>query len=336
MATTQTLNIKYVKTIGLVNNQPTGRGFANPVDLALAKDGRILVLNRGAPRFTRVGVCNLDEDYLYEIGALGDDDGQFRLPTALALDSRERVFIADEYNHRISVFDLSGKYLSRWGVHGHGIGQLDGPAGLAIDADDNVWVADQRNHRLQKFTADGDCIAQCGEKGGGDGQLNLPWGIALDSNGNVYAADWRNDRIQKFSPDGRFLASFGEPGDGDGQFSRPSGVAVDTDGRIYVADWGNERVQVLAADGSHLLTLRGEATLSKWAEEFFAANPDEAIERERSNLMPDLRSQYSTPYQVSSQTESYFWGATSVNLDDEGRLYVTESSRHRIQIYQRA
>jgi DNA-binding beta-propeller fold protein YncE len=334
MITTQALNLKYFKTIGLVNNQSTGRGFANPIDLAVSADGRILVLNRGAPIFTRVGVCNLDEDYLYEIGSMGDGDGQFKLPTALALDSRERVFIADEYHHRISVFDISGKYLGRWGEHGSGEGQLDGPAGLAIDANDNVWITDQRNHRLQKFTADGLFIAQCGEKGDGDGQLDLPWGIALDAGGGIYVADWRNDRIQQFSPDGHFMASFGELG--GGQFHRPSGVAVDSEGRIYVADWGNERVQVLAADGGHLLTLRGEATLSMWAEEFFAANPDEAVERERSDLVPELPPQYNTPYLVSSQTESYFWGATSVNLDGEGRLYVTESSRHRLQIYERS
>ena len=52
----QTLKLEYVKTIGIVNNAPVGRGFANPVDLAVRADGRIFVLNRGAPVFTRIGV----------------------------------------------------------------------------------------------------------------------------------------------------------------------------------------------------------------------------------------------------------------------------------------
>ena len=332
---TQKLNLGYQKTIGIVNNQPTGRGFANPVDLTVSGDGLILVLNRGAPIFSRVGVCNWDEEYLYEIGSIGEEDGQFKLPTSIALDSQEQMYISDEFNDRISVFDLSGKFLHKWGEHGSGDGQLDGPSGLAFDTDDALYVADQNNHRVQKFTSEGQFLTSFGGPGAGDGQLNMPWGVTVDPDGEVYVADWRNDRVQKFTADGRFVASFGDSGAGEGQFHRPSSVAVDSDGYIYVADWGNERVQVLASDGGHLLTLKGQATLSKWADEFLDANPDESGPREKSNLAPDLPPQYNTAYQVSSQTEALFWGPTSVNLDRHDRLYVTETSRHRIQVYQK-
>ena len=120
-----------------------------------------------------------------------------------------------------------------------------------------------------------------------------------------------------------------------GQFQRPTGVGIDKHGDIYVADWGNERVQVLGPDGSFQLKLRGAATVSKWAQEFLDVNPDESLTRDQSNLIPDLPSHLDTPYLVSTQTEPYFWGPTSVNLDAQGRLYVTESSRHRVQIYQK-
>ena len=166
------------------------------------------------------------------------------------------------------------------------------------------------------------------------GQLNMPWGLTVDAGGKVYVADWRNDRIQVFTASGEHLASYGESGDGDGQFSRPSDVAVDGDGNIYVADWGNERVQVLGPDGEFLLNLLGQATVSKWAEDFFASNPDEVVERDKSNLLPELPSHLDTAYHVSSQTEPYFWGPIAVTLDGEGRLYVTESNRHRFQVYQ--
>ena len=148
-------------------------------------------------------------------------------------------------------------------------------------------------------------------------------------------ADWRNDRIQKFTPDGQFVASFGESGQGEGQFHRPSSVAVDSEGYIYIADWGNERVQVLGPDGSFQLLLRGQATLSKWAEEYFAVNPEEWQTRISSNLMPPLPPHLNTPYHISSQTEPYFWGPVSVTLDRENRLYVPETNRHRVQIYQK-
>ena len=337
--TTQTFQLDYLQTIGIVNNGFNGRGFANPYDVSIGRDGRIFVLNRcDSARRTaiRVGICNLDEDYLGEFGnGYGSGEGQLIWPVAMAMDSQDRMYITDEQNHRVVVFDSSGVFQSQWGDHGTGDGQMVGTSGIAIDSQDNVYVGDQGNNRIHKFTTDGRHLLQWGGPGDGPGQFNLPWGVGVDSSGNVYVADWRNDRIQKFTPDGDFLASYGESGDGNGQFSRPSGVAVDHDGYIYVADWGNERVQVLKPDGGFQEMLRGQATLSKWAEEFFAANPDEMRERERSNLTPELPPHLNTPYHVSSQSEPYFWGPVSVRFDAGGRLYVVESSRHRMQIYQR-
>lgn len=329
------LTLEYIKTIGIVNNAPLGRGFANPVDLAVHPDGRIFALNRGAPVFTRVGVLTMDDDYLFEFSSHGDGEGQLRLASGIALDSADNIYVTDELHHRISVFSAAdGGFIKAWGTRGGGDGEIDGPAGIAVDADDNLYIADQNNHRIHKFTTDGRCLLTWGGFGAGAGELNMPWGVCVSPDGSVYVADWRNDRIQRFSADGEFIAEFGESGDADGQFNRPAGVAVDSAGNIIVADWGNERVQTLAPDGSHMQTLRGEATLSKWARDFLAANPDEVETREIANLTPELPPHFNTPHLISSQTEPYFWGPASVNLDAQGRLYVTESSRHRIQIYQ--
>ena len=332
----QTLKLEYVKTIGIVNNAPVGRGFANPIDLAIHDDGRLFVMNRGAPVFTRIGVTNMNEDYLYEFSSHGDGEGQLRLAAGIALSNDGSVvYITDEYHHRISVFDAdSGDFVRAWGTHGSADGEFDGPTGIRVDADENLYITDENNHRVQKITAEGRHLLTFGGAGSGEGELNMPWGICIAPDGSIFVADWRNDRIQQFSAEGEFIAKFGESGDDDGQFIRPSDVAVDADGNIYVTDWGNERVQILAADGSHVRTLRGEATLSKWALDFLAANPDEVETRKISNLTPELPPHLDTPHLISSQTEPYFWGPSSVNFDSEGRLFVTESSRHRIQVYQ--
>jgi DNA-binding beta-propeller fold protein YncE len=205
-----------------------------------------------------------------------------------------------------------------------------------VDREDHVYIVDQHNSRIQKFTTAGKYLGQWGELGSRPGQFNLPWGVTTDAAGDVYVADWRNDRVQKFSPEGQFMASFGESGTGDGQFHRPSAVAVDAQGYVYVADWGNERVQVFDARGVFQLQLRGQATLSKWASDYLNVNPDEQRTREMSNLIPDLPPHLNTPHHISSQTEPYFWGPVSVRLDGHGRLFVTESNRHRFQVYQRS
>ena len=338
---TQSASIKldYAKTIGIVNNGLNGRGYANPYDLAVSRDGRIFVLNRCDPARAsgiRIGVCNFDEDYLFEFGdGAGDGDTNFRWPVCMVFDGNEHLYITDEQNQRVTVFDNDGNFLRKWGTRGSGDGEFNGPAGIAAGPDGSIYVVEQHNARVQKFTAEGEFVGKWGSHGSGPGQFNLPWGAAADTAGNVYVADWRNDRIQKFTGDGEFLASYGSSGDGEGQFQRPTSVAVDAEGFIYVADWGNERVQVFDPEGGFQLLLRGQATVSKWAQAYFDANPEEKAERDRSDLMPQLPPHLNTPYHISSQTEPYFWGPVAVSLDHEGHLYVVETNRHRFQVYQK-
>ena len=140
------LTLRYLKTVGIINNI-SGRGFNNPYDLAVSRDGRIFVANRCGSeeraRAVRVGICTLDEEYLHEFGTYGASDGQMTLPTSIAFDSSDRLHLTDEHLHRVSVFDSSGTYLSRWGEHGSGEGHLDGPSGIAFDSKDNAYVVDQ-------------------------------------------------------------------------------------------------------------------------------------------------------------------------------------------------
>ena len=102
---------------------------------------------------------------------------------------------------------------------------------------------------------------------------------------------------------------------------RSAGISIDRDVHIIVADWGNERVQILRPDGTHLATLLGDASLPKWARDFIEASPDVAAKRQSATGL---------------EAEKRFWGAVSVRVDDIGRLYVAEHSRHRIQVYERS
>jgi streptogramin lyase len=148
----------------------------------------------------------------------------------------------------------------------------------------------------------------------------MPWGIAIDTEGDVYVTDWRNDRVQKFTADGHFLMQFGTSGAGDGEFNRPTGIAVDQDGVIYVADWRNDRLQVFDAEGSFVTKLTGEATVSKWGQEKLNASPEMWVQRQKSQGL---------------EREKQFWGPMAVEVDAEGRIFVAESVRSRIQVYRK-
>ena len=334
---TTTKSFTYSHTIGFL--AATGRGFTNPVDLAMNSQGVIYVLNRAGPETAarlsskRVTMCTLDEEWLGEWGTGGKDDGDFWWPSSIAIDNEDRVYVADEALQRISIFDKDGKFLSKWGIKGSLDGQLEYPSTMRFDADENLWLTDSGNHRVQKFTKDGQFISAWGERGSGSGQFQGPWGMALTDSGEVYISDWGNDRIQRYDTDGKLIQEFGGLSQGDA-IHRPAGLAVDNDGNMYVADWGNERVKILGPDGSLLASLRGESVDSKWAADYFAVNPEEGQLRYESDLFPELDPPGRRDREISAGVEGYFWGPSTVVLDDAGRFYVADSLRHRLQVYQ--
>ena len=338
--------LRYSHTVGSLSNQ--GRGFQNPVDLAVDSEGVVYVLNRAGPEiplrlpYKRISRCTVGEEYLGEFGTGGTGPGEFWWPCALVFDRRDRLYVSDEALNRITVFSGRGEMLGFWGEAGGAAGQLNRPSGLAVDADGNLLIADSGNHRIQMFDLDGRYIRGWGGFGDGDGCLDTPWGLGLDGDGNVYAADWGNHRIQKFAPDGGYLDQFPRPGaaiaDAD-RLRHPAGVCVDADGIMYVADWGNERVRVMAPDGEALATLRGDSQTPAWASDYFQANPEEAALRLAADLSPlvDLPGGFGTTSdrEQSANVEKLFWGPTAVKLDGRGNLLVADSCRHRIQVYRR-
>ena len=307
----------YVKTIG-IQGAAGGRSFAWPVDVAWDSQGRLYVANRneGLPRIT---ILNLDEEYIGEFGTPRDGEGKLDLPASIAIDRSDAIYVSDQQTHCINIYDTEGKLITKWGTKGSAEGELKEPSGLAFDDEDNLYVADAGNNRIQKFTTDGNFLLALGSEGSAEGQLRMPWGIALDDENNVYVADWYNDRIQKFTPEGEFLMAVGSSGSGDGQLRRPSGVAVDCGGDIYVADWANDRIQVFDAKGSYQLKFTGDAGLSKWGLEAILASPDFARERHWARLEP----------------ERQLLRPSSVRVDSQDRIFIADSPRHRLQIYQK-
>ena len=331
---TKTEKIKYLDTVGF-GADIGGRGFHLPVDISVRADGRVYVINRSPMHRLGIGVgiCDLLHGWYGEFGSDGKDDGQVTGPAAITHDSNDRIYVADEELNRITVFNADGEFESKWGELGTEPGQINGPSALKVTSDGNLLLVDHLNNRIQKMTLDGQYLSHWGSKGIAAGQFNLPWGIDTDNAENVYVADWRNDRIQRFSEDGKFIDMYGSSGSDNGLFNRPSDVAVDQDGFIYVADWGNERVKVFDKHWNFQASLRGQATVSPWAQEYLEANADELDARSRFD--PYIEVDTDDEHEISARVEAYFWDPIAVEIDPKGRLIVADSLRHRLQIYQR-
>jgi len=300
-----------------------GTGFTFPVGVATAKDGVLFVADRGHDEFPsqRISKLTVEQEFITEFGRGGDDEGQFRFPTAVVLDRQENVYVSDEWLNRITVFDKDGTLLRTWGEAGTGEGQLNGPSGLAFDPDENLIVVNGFDSRVQKFSKEGRYLSGFGRKGSAEGELDTPWGIASDNNGDIYVADWNNHRVQKFSADGEHLLTFGHGGSGPGSLRHPSGVAVDGDGDVYVVDWMNERVVIYNSEAKPLTHLRGDAAdISKWAQMTYDANPDMM---RRLRQVPNLEEQ-----------QKVFRMPVACTFDQQAnRLIVCDTQRHRLQIY---
>ena len=327
---TPEISLQYSHTIGRA--EFSGPGFRNPTAMARGADNVMYVASRSydyRPDGKRITMCTVDEEFISEFakgvfeqgdGEAVATDGAIIWPTAITVGPDENVYLADENLDRISIYSPDGEYLRKWERPGAGNGEWDNPSGLAFGPDGLLYLVDSGNHRVQMLTKDGAYVGQWGEFGSGPGQFNMPWGITVDAAGQVYVADWRNDRIQKFTADGQFLMAFGAPGAGPGQFNRPTDVAVDADGAIYVADWNNDRMQAFHPDGSYAGMTYGEATVSQWGLGKLDANPEMWEERKIAQGL---------------EREKQFWGPIAVECDAEGRIFVVESARSRIQVFRK-
>ncbi len=170
--------------------------FGYPTDVVIDSAGNFYVSEYGEN--DRIQVFTPEGRWLRQWGGHGYEPGEFLRPRAIAIDDRDRIYVADSTNNRIQVFDTAGKLLNLWGEKGDGPGQLYYPFDLAIGPDRSLYVCEYGNSRVQKFTLEGKPLGTWGEAGRGPGQLNSPWALTVDSQGAVSVIDSNNHRVQRF------------------------------------------------------------------------------------------------------------------------------------------
>ena len=138
-------------------------------------------------------------------------EATFYLPSSIALDSANNIFVSDTYNNLIRKIDIQGNVTT---VAGNGKkGDQDGqgrlasffhPWGIAVGKSGSLYIADTRNHKIRKITPDGMVITLAGNgvrgaaNGPGDeASFNMPYGLAVDKHENIYVADYQNNLITK-------------------------------------------------------------------------------------------------------------------------------------------
>ena len=175
-------------------------------------------------------------------------DAVFNSPTAIAVDSKGNVYVADTANGRVLEFNTpfvsgctatspcegqaanlvlgkgaSGTDFASFGCNTIGstvavtASTLCGPTGLALDSNDNLYVADRQNYRVVEY----------------DNPLGTSGGCTPNPDGTGCPGDVVADREWGFGTTGNEFTLGNSP---SSSFGATDAVAIDSAETLYVAD----------------------------------------------------------------------------------------------------
>jgi sugar lactone lactonase YvrE len=265
----------------------TGASFNIPLGVAVDVARNVYVADGGNNRIRKISPAGVVSTLAGSgTAAFAEGTGasaSFNGPRAVAVDTSDNVYVADQINQRVRIVTPAGAVLT---LAGSGIATFaDGtgaaasfkyPAGLAVNGGD-VWVADSSNQRVRKVTSGGTVTTLAGSAAftpfangtGAAASFSGPQDVALDAAGNAYVADQNNHRIRKVTRAGvvTTLAGSGTPSFNDGladvaEFNSPAGVVVDTADNVYVTDKNNNRLRKITSVGIRQLAVTWSAPSS--------------------------------------------------------------------------
>jgi peptidylamidoglycolate lyase len=187
--------------------------------VALADDGRIVVLTRGDHHWmpgTAFRRQMLRESPVLAISSTGDSEqagpgaGAFMMPHQITVDPHGHAWIVDVGLHSIVEFDAEGRKVRALG--GPKV-RFNMPTDVAFLSDGSFVVSDgYGNSRVVKFAPDGRVVASWGRRGSGRVEFQTPHSVAVDDRDRIYVADRENDRVQVLTSDGDFIAEWTDVG----------------------------------------------------------------------------------------------------------------------------
>ncbi len=130
---------------GVTGDNRSTDAFNGPTDVAVARNGDFFVADGQADvgdGNSRIVHFSKDGQFIKIIGGTkGSEPGEFDIPHALAIDSKDRLLVlewqSEADNPRVQIFDQNGTFIEQWANIG-----LKRPTGIAVAADDTVYIGD--------------------------------------------------------------------------------------------------------------------------------------------------------------------------------------------------
>lgn len=273
-------------------------------------------------------------------GKRGLNKGRFQKPRALAIDSLDRLYIADKTGF-IQSFDRDGKFITSWRLPDSQIGL---PCGLSNSNDGKLLVADTHYFRILTYTPEGELLGNRtigGKPGHGPGEFGFVTDVIQDTAGNYYVSEYGEfDRIQKFNAEGKYVMQWGSHGDQPGQFLRPQSLVFDDAGQLWVADACNHRLQVfdLSSPTPTLVKILGAEGTGLGQLRY----PYSIVFDPQGNFYVCEMGNHRIQHWRPDGSVIGSWGAPgkgpgelnqpwAIALDSQGDLHVLDTHNHRVQ-----
>jgi len=259
-------------------------------------------------------------------------------PAGIAVDSKDRIYVADTIAGSVFVFDREKKSLSLLGAES--AGKLVSPFGVAIDSHDNIYVSDVRLKQVNIYDPEWNLKGLVHTIGGQD--LVNPAGLALDEERRrLLIVDSHAHHIVVANLDhpdqGTF---FGKRGEEEAELNFPVHAAVDKAGQIYVTSTLGFSVKVFDKDFKFVRTLgkHGDGI------GMFDRPKGVAIDSEGHLYVADASFSNFQIFDPDGRTllfvggfgkdPGFFLVPSAIFIDKKDRIYVSDSANKRIQIFQ--
>ena len=130
------------ESIGFLGKQGPGKEdgqVQNPTDITIDPTGNFWV----SEDHNQVQEFNSNGEFVRKFGSFGTGNGQFHIPSGVAVDGSGNVWVADLNNNRVQKFNSKGEFLLAVSSLGAGHGSFSHPTDLVVDPSDRIWVAEE-------------------------------------------------------------------------------------------------------------------------------------------------------------------------------------------------
>ncbi|MBF0202543.1 MAG: hypothetical protein HQK66_14795, partial [Desulfamplus sp.] len=325
--------------------------FWHPTSVATTLSGNILVADSENHRIVKL---NPDGQLITTWGRYGDGDGEFNLPSSVAVDLDGNVYVlgASMGKARIQKFDSHGIFILEWGQSGDGNGEfsfVSSRSHVAISPGNIVYITDTANNRIQKFTSNGNFISTIdtvATSSGTDMGLIYPSGIAFDRDGTLFVVHQHQEStlmVTRLSGDDKYISSFildtmedvtmdnGDP------LMDVAGIAMGGDGNLYIADMTGHRILIYSPDGTFVNAFgsqgSGPSQFNNPSAISFGSDGKIFVADRGNNRIEKLSEggRHINSWQSGGTAPGMFRGASAITLDQEGNLFLADTGNHRIK-----